>query len=1225
MARFLRTRRALAARMLLCIFAVATILLAIPLSSSNFADDPPPPEEPPPSGDMDGDDVKDSIEPDPDPPGSAPGEVEIRSGDNGTLIVRIRGGQANDRFGYSVAVVDDLNQDGHKDLLIGAPQDSELMSVSVGRAYVFLGPFLDSGPILITAENADRMYFAPQPGEYNFGDRVAPVSDIDADGVTDLRIRCWFTDENQTETMRTYVISGLAGRIRCIIDGTEPFDPWFVVSGDTDGDGDVDQIDLETVLNNIGLAGEPGSLGPADGDLNADGAVNGLDLAAVQSNMDRNHFRDAGMHAESACPSEVPSGFVCRPDCSGQLVLLPMNAELHCGWFSPPTPLTEGECNVEHMNGSICITNFSTGETTEFCGDDNEFVAMTAYGVGPSAISVTGEGASFEILDAKPHLTYFVVLLAPLGPTTVTVAPDCSGCCTWQHTFLGLDPASNPEPCHPFVQRCDEPIHPPSIVCRGSVECVRATGVCGVPFFDVDEWFVSPGAVILGSTDEQTVHVKFLEATEVHVFGINYGIWWAAAEAYFYVQETSPPCPPCELDISPCAGGALAEVVCAGQQLCFAVEGGPNQVGIVHWSVSSGAGSIIGPSNEEFVSVQVDSPGVVILRAERAECVGEVAIEVVGPIEIDAFVNGESARQIVNLVDRSVNADTDDDTRVISGGHVRFKAKGVGSSSSNITYEWLATGGVLDSNNAQEEVDWDAPFSETPVTITCKLKHNGQVLCSASAVVNPILPRVVRVQFVDDGSNSSITLKDEGKDAVIAPPQYDRIDTEWERASGHEAHHQDHVNDLTPPMVFKNESIAYVKGAKMCVRADLAATDLFDAATMPDGSVNPDATSTKQKDLSVATPVRLRVDSHSPSAPFLTFKGTNGEFEGPPFDVQDWSAKDYYVHPTATMFTSDQPLGEDGPATRFYWETTLTWPVMVMSKSGAWVNARGSDSSAQWRTAHRSLCVANAHPVVVRYVDGRDIDTANQAWEMVMQYSCDWAKGNAGGSAAADKAVIDALWAGMAQPITANTGARRELEYTIIGPPNLVKLREFLINQCRAACGMHSMLFISAAAAQGLFVDYQTVDFINQPFVAPVINRAVTFAVNHADVDGNWFEIAAPSYEPHPFNPPLVNGNVMWWYNAAIPFNVKSGNHALCTYLDTTIYDPSFGITLGNSTWSQYISNAIHSCGINVQTTAGLGHLWVEKSQMQPEGFTAVFVHKKNDAQAETYTWPPFP
>jgi hypothetical protein len=118
-------RRAIAARFMLLVTVLIAVILAMTLASPNFASDPPPQE------DLDGDGVKDSVEPDPEPPGNRPGEVEIRSGENGTLIVRFRGAADNDRFGYSVGVVDDLNGDGFRDLIIGAPLDAGALTPTI--------------------------------------------------------------------------------------------------------------------------------------------------------------------------------------------------------------------------------------------------------------------------------------------------------------------------------------------------------------------------------------------------------------------------------------------------------------------------------------------------------------------------------------------------------------------------------------------------------------------------------------------------------------------------------------------------------------------------------------------------------------------------------------------------------------------------------------------------------------------------------------------------------------------------------------------------------------------------------------------------------------------------------------------------------------------------------------------------------------------------------------
>src|SRR5688572_4097896 len=125
---FLHRHRAIVARRLIPMLLLAGVMLVLMMVSPNLADDPPP------TGDLDGDGNPDTLERDPNPPGDSPGEVEVRSGEYGQLIVTIRGREENDRFGYSVAIIDDLNLDGYKDLVIGAPRDS-----TTGRAYAFYG------------------------------------------------------------------------------------------------------------------------------------------------------------------------------------------------------------------------------------------------------------------------------------------------------------------------------------------------------------------------------------------------------------------------------------------------------------------------------------------------------------------------------------------------------------------------------------------------------------------------------------------------------------------------------------------------------------------------------------------------------------------------------------------------------------------------------------------------------------------------------------------------------------------------------------------------------------------------------------------------------------------------------------------------------------------------------------------------------------------------------
>ena len=148
--------------------------------------------------------------------------------------------------------------------------------------------------------------------------------------------------------MHTYIVSGLTGSPLYLITGNEPFDPWAEVPGDADGDGDVDQDDLDLITANIGLTTQDG----AAGDLNADGTVDAQDLALSVANLGSNGFDALGLGGGN-CPAIVPVGFHCQPDCTGHLVLAPINVrpecrpvlcpqQCACGYTIVPMPQTWG-------------------------------------------------------------------------------------------------------------------------------------------------------------------------------------------------------------------------------------------------------------------------------------------------------------------------------------------------------------------------------------------------------------------------------------------------------------------------------------------------------------------------------------------------------------------------------------------------------------------------------------------------------------------------------------------------------------------------------------------------------------------------------------------------------------------------------------------------------------------------------------------------------------------
>jgi hypothetical protein len=562
--------------------------------------------------------------------------------------------------------------------------------------------------------------------------------------------------------------------------------------------------------------------------------------------------------------------------------------------------------------------------------------------------------------------------------------------------------------------------------------------------------------------------------------------------------------------------------------------------------------------------------------------------------EIDGFVDGDMAtagRKIDNLVERGATATTDDDARVLTGGYVQFQLdlqpQNVETDPGlKLSFEWSASAGTLEEDKTRKDVKWDAPSgenSENALMLTAQIKNDGKLEGTKSATIKPVKPRVIRTKFVDDGSNNFINLLDEENSALIEAPQYDRLNLTWETASSHEAGQGDHKNEDSK--VFKNESIAYVKGSKLRVLADLAARDA-------EGG-----TATEEKDLSAATPVRLKAVDSAPSLTFNT---------GAAFDVMDWSVKDYDAHAAETTLTSTETLGETGTKIRFYYETTLKWTIEVKDKTGAWVNALGGTTT--WDTTHRSLCVANAKPIIPVYPVGAGaiITTANQAWEKVMQYSCDWAKGQGGAGAAAQKAIVDAQWAGIDQNDTSGTGARHNINYTFVGQPAF-NTRDFAKAGCHGSCGHQARFFSDIGGAQGISVNIRSIALMPTAF-----GHATDLAVGVQDIDGDWREATYPAG-------PAAGGNPLWWFNA--PVGVPNPTEHSATEFAGDIYDPTFGVK-HTGTWNSYIASAVTLWFIRIDATTGA---WKSKATVNADGNTVRWESFTNYASSGIVTWSPIP
>jgi hypothetical protein len=208
--------------------------------------------------------------------GTSSGIALVYSGADGAELLALAGEQIGEGFGHAVAGIGDIDDDGHDDVLIGAPSFDGGAGANSGRAYVISG----------TDGSVIRVHGGAEAGDL-LGNGTSGVGDIDGDDVPDYAVTATKAGPGNDGTC--YVYSGADGSVihELYADDTASQFGQFFVGGvgdfNRDGTPDVyvgDYADSRAYvfsgadgsqLFNLDLRGEGLGCGRGAGDVNGDG------------------------------------------------------------------------------------------------------------------------------------------------------------------------------------------------------------------------------------------------------------------------------------------------------------------------------------------------------------------------------------------------------------------------------------------------------------------------------------------------------------------------------------------------------------------------------------------------------------------------------------------------------------------------------------------------------------------------------------------------------------------------------------------------------------------------------------------------------------------------------------------------------------------------------------------------------------------------------------------
>ena len=224
-------------------------------------------------------------------------------------ILNLYGESAGDKFGLAVDGIGDVNNDGHDDLIVGAPYNEE-NGFEAGKVYIFSG---DDGSEI-------RTHVGESYGSHGcrLGTAVAGAGDVDKDGYGDYLIGAPWQNTGGTRSGRAFLYSGYDGDLLYSYDGLYENDyvgSGVAGAGDINGDGCLDFI--------IGADGDDGG-GDGQGAIYIYSGRDGNLIGRIYGESDISGYIGYGRAVKSAgdinsdCFGDIISGALLAAPTGGQ-------------------------------------------------------------------------------------------------------------------------------------------------------------------------------------------------------------------------------------------------------------------------------------------------------------------------------------------------------------------------------------------------------------------------------------------------------------------------------------------------------------------------------------------------------------------------------------------------------------------------------------------------------------------------------------------------------------------------------------------------------------------------------------------------------------------------------------------------------------------------------------------------------------------------------------------